>query len=254
MDYSGGYVHVNSSCGAVRSTTPAAVAAARSTMAEMRAPKIIAPHMYIHGTCQDRRIGPHARDGGCAANRRPAGRPARTAPGGLSGRPCPRPNRHLRCAYDAVSGWMPRGTRNTVTLTPGVYWGGWNFSGNSMTVRLSPACTSSPAAGSSVAGDSTPSVSGAIRLRRSRSGPDFQHRQHDGPDLRSRRPMPGRRDSTATQASGQGAERCDLGSRSSACPWKGILMWQDGDGSNPRPHRAHGGQGSSPGGHDLRAR
>ena len=42
--------------------------------------------------------------------------------------------------------------RNTVTLTPGVYWGGWKFTGNSTVVRLQPGIYIMAGGGIGVAG------------------------------------------------------------------------------------------------------
>ena len=58
--------------------------------------------------------------------------------------------------------WNQNGT--TVTLTPGVYFGGWDFSGNNVTVKLEPGIYIIAGGGASIKGsaaiDSTPSVIG----------------------------------------------------------------------------------------------
>ncbi len=131
--------------------------------------KIIAPMIYINGTCEQ--------NGGTVVSPVTEGAGITSDPmAGLHGPRqsdypaghCPRRQGSM-IVYDQMTPTDPDGcpwNRNgtTVTLTPGVYWGGWNFSGNSVTVRLQPGIYIIAGGGASIRGsaavDSTPAVIG----------------------------------------------------------------------------------------------
>ena len=128
--------------------------------------------------------------------------------------------------------WQKKNT--TITLTPGVYWGGWKFSGQNVTVKLEPGIYIIAGGGIEVKGtaeiDSTPAVIGG--------GPD--------PEADPARVLIFSTDNTTDPACSSSTDaRCIQGKIEMAGetslrlwgldsgPWKGLLMWQDRHGSDP---------------------
>jgi hypothetical protein len=115
----------------------------------------------------------------------------------------------------------------TVTLSPGVYWGGWAFSGNGMTVKMLPGIYIVAGGGVTASGSATISSIGA------------------DPTSDPARVLIYSTDNTTDPSCHSGLARCVQGSVSlsgqsslkiwglDSGPYKGLLIWQDGRGSAP---------------------
>ena len=236
VPFSGGYVQINSSCGGGTYDDTCGNGSGAFHHGGNAGAELIAPHMYIHGTCQA--------SGGSVPTPVTEGAPPIGDP--LESLVGPRQEDYPagQCPNNAGVYQTMNPTwagcsinRNTVTLTPGVYWGGWKFTGNSTVVRLQPGIYIMAGGGIGVAGqanidtvgdgsgnparvlifstDNTmdPACADDIALARS-GGTGFEARCVQG----------------QLKLAGQGGIKLwglDSG------PWKGLLLWQDGDGSNP---------------------
>ncbi len=236
--FSGGYVHVNDACAGGTFDNACGSGSGGFHLGGNAGASLTAPHLYVHGTCQasggslttpvtegatpigdplSQLIGPRQED----------------YPAGF----CPKKqgNQIVYVASTPTSvgcSWNTKDT--TVTLTPGVYWGGWNFSGQNVTVKLLPGIYIIAGGGLTITGsaeiDSTPDAIGG--------DPDpsayparvliFSTDNTMDPDC-----------ATSTLArciqgqikmSGQSSLRM-WGLTSG--PWRGLLMWQDRLGRNP---------------------
>ena len=170
--FNGGFVHVNSTCSPTGTyDNQCGSGSGAFHQGGNAGTKIVAPMIYIQGTCQQ--------SGGTVASPVTEGAPPAPDPmAGLFGPRqqdypaghCPRKQGNS-IVYDteAPTGTMA-GTCNrsqkdsTVTLTPGVYWGGWSFSGNNVTVKLEPGIYIIAGGGAKISGsatiDSTPAAIG----------------------------------------------------------------------------------------------
>lgn len=246
--FNGGYVHVNSECspdGAYNDDCGSGDGAFKQ--GGNGGSTITAPHIYIHGTCQEA--------GGQVAS--PVSEGADPAPDPMSGLYgpaqqgypagyCPKKQGQTiiyikMLPTDAGCQWSQQGT--TVTLTPGVYWGGWKFSGKDVTVKLQPGIYIIAGGGVSITGpdlDSTPAAVGGdpnpvtdparILIFSTDNTTD------PGCDATIGRCLQG-----AIKISGKSSLRLwglDSG------PWRGMLIWQDGRGDNPEAPIEIVGQGA----------
>ena len=236
VPFSGGYVQINSSCagGAMDDACGNGSGAFHhggNAGAELRA-----PHMYINGTCQA--------SGGDVPTPVTEGAPPIGDP--LAGLVGPRQEEYPagQCPNNAgvyqtmTPSWGGcQINRNTVTLTPGVYWGGWNFKGSGTVVRLQPGVYIMAGGGISVAGQASIDTVGdgsgnPARLMIFSTDNTMDPACAD--DIAVARsggtPAEPRCVQGQLKLSGQGSVALwglDSG------PWKGLLIWQDGDGSNP---------------------
>jgi hypothetical protein len=115
----------------------------------------------------------------------------------------------------------------TAVLTPGVYYGGWSFSGNSPTIRLQPGIYIIAGGGIGAAGSATIDSVGA------------------DPVTNAARVLIFNTDNTTDPSCSAALARCvqgpiSLSGQSSlkvwgldSGPYRGLLMWQDGRGTNP---------------------
>jgi Putative Flp pilus-assembly TadE/G-like len=246
VPYSGGYVHVNSACqnGAFDDACGSGSGGFHLTGNGM----IDAPHVYLHGTCQA--------SGGSLTSPLTEGAPQIGDPLASLRGPrqaeypaghCPRKQGSM-IVYDAIPptsngcSWNDKNT--TVTLTPGVYYGGWNFTGQNVNVRLQPGIYIIAGGGISVKGnaeiDSTPAAIGG--------DPD--------PTADPARVLIFSTDNTTDPTCATStAARCIQGGIDMAGdaslkiwaldsgPFKGLLIWQDGQGRNPSATIKLTGQG-----------
>jgi hypothetical protein len=236
VPYSGGYVQVNSSCDGGTYDDACGSGSGGFQHGGNAGAELIAPHMYINGTCQESggevtvpvtegapQIGdPLASLVGPRQDEYPAGQ-------------CVRNNGTYFTLTPTSNGCSV--SRNSVTLTPGVYWGGWQFSGNGTRVTLQPGIYIIAGGGIGIAGSASidtvgdgsgnparvlifgtdntmdPSCADDIAIARG-GGTGYLARCVQG----------------QLKLSGQGSVSMwglDSG------PWRGLLLWQDGDGSNP---------------------
>ena len=229
--YSGGYVHVNSSCANAAFDNACSNGSGGFHHGGNAGAELTAPHVYLHGTCQT--------SGGTMDSPLTEGAPQIGDPlAGLRGPRqedypngyCPKRQGSLIVYEEVVptrDGCAFSMNGMTATLTPGVYYGGWKFSGNNVTLKLQPGIYIMAGGGISVTGSATISSIGA------------------DPSTDPARVLIYSTDNTADPTCTSGLARCtqgsiDLRGQSSlkvwglgSGPWKGLLIWQDGQGSNP---------------------
>jgi hypothetical protein len=254
----GGYVHVNSTCGGSRDDVcqNGSGSAALSISGTLRA-----PYVYTTGTCTTPGGGglqcdPPPATGGCIDEGAvPLGDP-------LAGVPEP-------VLSDFPNGRCPDGTISTATstrgcdlsrsagcpvdpadsrvdictLTPGVYYGGWTV-GNRVRLFLEPGMyilagggISPPSGGSIEAVTNAAGVEARIMIF-STDGPGCPS---IGAQCQGTVRMTSR---DVFKAKALNSATCAAVSPQ-ACPWKGILLWQDGSASNATAAVHLGGQASS---------
>jgi hypothetical protein len=246
--YNGGYVHVNSSCSPTGTYDDACGSGSGAFHQGGNAgTKIVAPMIYIHGTCQQ--------SGGTVVS--PVTEGAPPAPDPMAGLFGPRqqdyPVGHCPVkqgnkiiyvnSQPGDSGCVLPSGGVAYTLTPGVYYGGWNFTKKDATIRLLPGIYIIAGGGISTTQgtiDSTPAAIGG--------GPD--------PSADPARILiygtdnltdPACAASIALARDGQPGwlARCVQGQIKisgqaglriwglDSGPWKGLLLWQDRRSSNP---------------------
>lgn len=237
--YSGGYIHVNSSCGSGAYDNACSNAGGALKKSGNAGSLITTPHVYIHGTCEV--------NGGTMTSPVTEGAPQIGDP--LAGLIGPRQE-------DYPAGYCPKKVGSmivynemlptadgcttingtTITLTPGVYYGGWKFSGHN-TVKLQPGIYIIAGGGIGDSGAAIDSI-----------GAD--------PTTDPARVLIFSTDNTTDPTCNSTIARCRQGEikisgQSSlkiwgldSGPWRGLLFWQDGDGSNPAAGISVTGQGS----------
>ena len=234
--YTGGYVHINSSCAGGTFDDGCGNGGGAFHHGGNAGAELSAPHMYIHGTCQA--------SGGSVPTPVTEGAPPIGDP--LAGLVGPRQEEHPAGQCPNNSGVYITMTptwdgcqvnRNTVTLTPGVYWGGWNFKGSGTVVKLQPGIYIIAGGGISTAGSATIDTVGDASGDPARAlifSTDNTMDPQCADDIATARAGGTSYDARCVQGqlklSGQGSVKLwgmDSG------PYRGLLMWQDGDGSNP---------------------
>lgn len=256
----GGYVHVNSPCGT--STDDLCQNGAGSAALSISG-KLTTPFAYVTGTCTYNGSGPNGLqcypstvtaclDEGAI----PLGDPLANLPepvlddfpNGI----CPNGNPSL--PTDTAGCEIKRGPNcpadpadpaiDICTLTPGKYFGGWQV-GSRVRVFLQPGMYILAGGGISLSGTgaaieavTSPSVSNARIMIFSTDGPGC-------PSIAAQCQAAIRfQASQAFKAKALNAATCGIVSPQ-ACPWKGILLWQDGTASNPTAVVSLGGQSST---------
>ena len=236
VPYSGGYVQVNSSCAGGTMDDDCGSGSGGFHHGGNAGAQLLAPHMYIHGTCQV--------SGGDVPTPVTEGAPPIGDP--LAGLVGPRQEDYPagQCPNNAGVYQTMNPTwagcqvnRNTVTLTPGVYWGGWNFKGNGTVVRLQPGIYIIAGGGISVAATATIDTVGDGSGNPARVL-IFSTDNTMDPSCTD---AMARCVQSQLKLAGQGdVELWGL----DAGPYRGLLMWQDGDGSNPSAPIELTGQGA----------
>jgi hypothetical protein len=260
-DFNGGFVHVNSTCSTGPYNDVCGSGSGGFQQGGNAGTKIIAPMIFIQGTCQQ--------SGGTVVS--PVDEGAGPAPDPMASLfgprqedypagHCPRKQGQM-IVYDneaptggmaATCNWSQNGS--TVTLTPGVYWGGWNFSGNNVSVKLQPGIYIIAGGGASIKGsalvDSTPTAIGGDPNPSTDPARVLIYSTDNTMD-------PACEDDIALAQDGLTGwdARCvqgpiDMAGQSSlriwgldSGPWKGLLIWQDRRGSNPDAPIKLAGQG-----------
>lgn len=247
-DYNGGYVHVNSTCNNTTFDNSCGNGSGAFKQGGNAGTQIIAPMIYVNGTCEQ--------SGGTVASPVTEGAGVTVDPMANLRGPrqedyppghCPKKQGSMMVYEQSTPTsdgckWSQKDT--TVTLTPGVYWGGWDFSGQNVTIRLQPGVYIIAGGGISIKGtaeiNSTPAAIGG--------DPD--------PTADPARVLIYSTDNTVdgTCASSSDA-RCIQGAIAMAGqaslriwgldsgPWKGLLLWQDKHGRNPGAPINLAGQG-----------
>jgi len=246
IPYSGGYVHVNSACnsGAFNDACGSGSGGYHRTGNG----QLDAPHLYVHGTCQT--------SGGPLTTPVTEGAPQIGDPLASLRGPrqadyppgyCPKLQGNT-ISYVASSptgsgcSWNKKDT--TVTLTPGVYYGGWDFTGQNVSVRLQPGIYIIAGGGVSIKGNaevnSTPVVVGG--------DPDPQDPARVLIFSTDNTTDPACASSTAARCIQGGIDMTGQASLKvwalDSGPFKGLLIWQDGYGRNPSATIKLTGQGA----------
>jgi hypothetical protein len=241
--YNGGYVQVNSNCSPSGSYDNACGNGSGAFKQGGNAgAEIIAPHIYIRGTCQVA--------GGTVST--PVTEGAPIAPDPLAGLHGPRQQDYPAGYCPVVQGQsltyqLETPTRAgcsfsrngmTATLTPGVYYGGWQFSGNGVNVKLQPGIYIIAGGGITVSGSATISTVGGDPITDPARVLIFStdNTTDAGCNATLARCVQGQIQMTGQ--SGLKVWGLDSG------PWKGLLMWQDPYGTNPTQPIRIVGQGS----------
>jgi hypothetical protein len=248
-DYNGGYVHVNSNCGSGAYDDTCSNAGGAFKQAGNAGTKIIAPMIFINGTCEQ--------NGGTVDS--PVDEGAGITPDPMANLFGPRqedyPAGHCPTRQGSQIVYVqstPTGTgcswnrvNTTVVLTPGVYWGGWSFSGNNVTVRLQPGIYIIAGGGISIAGsagiDSTPAIIGGDPNPSTDPARVLIYSTDNTVDVSCASSTAARCVQGPIKMSGQSSLRIwglDSG------PWEGLLMWQDRRGRNPSASIELEGQGT----------
>lgn len=251
----GGYVHVNSPCGSSNDNIcqNGTGSAALSISGTLRAPMT-----YVNGSCTYNGSGSNGLQ--CEPNTVTSCLNETALPLGDPLASLPKPN-----LADFPNGVCPNGTQSTVTstsactlsrtgpnkcptepicrLTPGIYYGGINVGAN-VSVQLEPGMYILAGGGISLSGSSS------IEAVTSPTGVDARVMifSTDGPRCGSINiQCQGSVTFTANQAFRARAldsTTCAAVSPQ-ACPWRGILLWQDGSASNSNAMVKLGGQAST---------
>ena len=234
--FSGGYVHVNSSCDGGTFDDDCGSGSGGFHHGGNAGAILNAPHMYINGTCQVSggdvptpvtegapQIGdPLASLVGPRQDLYPAGQ-------------CVRNNGTYFDLTPSSDGCSV--SRNSVTFQPGVYWGGWKFSGNGTRVTLNPGVYIIAGGGIGVAGSATIDTVGDGSGNPARVlifSTDNTMDPTCADDIAVARsggtPLEARCVQGQIKLGGQG--NVSMWGLDSG-PWRGMLLWQDGDASNP---------------------
>ena len=233
--FSGGYVHINSACDQGVYDDACGPGGGAFQLSGNAGAGVFAPHMYMNGTCQA--------SGGSVTTPVTEGAPQIGDP--LASLVGPRQETYPagQCPNNAGVYITMNPTwdgcsinRNTVTLTPGVYWGGWKFTGNSTVVKLEPGIYIIAGGGIGASGQASIDTVGDGAGNPARVLIFSTDNTMD----------PTCADDIATARSGgTGAAECVQGSIKlsgqgsvklwglDSGPWRGLLLWQDGDGSSP---------------------
>ena len=225
----GGYVHINSTCASGPPDVACSVSGSGALMIDGTA-TITAPHTYVAGTCKGQpgdligaltegavQIGDPLAELGNAPPEIDPANAGQCGPTGIVTAPTG-PN----------SGGCKFTSAGTVLLLPGVYYGGWDIR-NNVTLELTPGVYIFAGGGVKLnAGGAITSVQGGSGL-----------------------PAPVLFFNTDNPATGTGQANIDFTATSTlklraidAGPYRGILVWNDGDGSGATSEISLGGQTS----------
>lgn len=225
----GGYIHINSTCATGPPDVACNVSGSGALMVDGTA-TITAPHTYVTGTCKGQPedlIGPLT-EGAVQigdplaelANAPPQIAdylPGQCGPSGIV--TAPTGDNSNGCKFN---------TAGTVLLQPGVYYGGWSVSGNNVTLILAPGVYI-------FAGGGVKNTTGSITSVQAPGG----------------NPAPVLFFNTDNPATGVGQANVDFEATTTlklraidSGPYRGILLWNDGRGSNPTSEIKLGGQSS----------
>lgn len=262
----GGYVHVNSPCG---NSTDNVCENGVGNSALQISGTLVTPYAYVVGSCTYNGSGANGLECGNGSpclteGALPIGDPLAELPRpNLANFPdgqCPDgtvltptstkgcqlpPNgqgANTYCPPDPVTGV------NVCTLQPGVYYGGWTV-GSNVQLQLAPGMYILAGGGIKLSGSSSiEAVTGGVD---SNGNPIVAHItifSTDGPNWQT---ITAQRQGAITftakqafQAKATDETTCAIVTPN-ACPWKGILLWQDGEGSNPTASVKLGGQAST---------
>ena len=251
----GGYVHVNSECANGSPNTSCASPGDGALRLDGNGSTLTAPHVYVHGTCKtgsSTLLSPLTeganRIGDPLASLAPPPielfADGRCGVGGTLTQPDPSSDDSRGCRGGGWAGTTCEPGILCVTLEPGVYWGGWRVD-NNLKIQLKPGVYYIAGGGITLqAGGSIESVGGEGGTE-----PRVMIFNSDNPNANcptDNQRCQGTIDFTANTTfvvQGLSEAACaPLGFPK--CPYKGLLLWQDGNGSDPDAVVTLGGQTS----------
>jgi hypothetical protein len=225
----GGYVHVNATCSNGPPDTTCTTGSGQAALNVDGNSTITAPHIYVAGTCK----GDNA-----DLNGSPLTEGAVQIGDPLADLPPPSfgtPNPGAECGLGSGEFTTPTGsgangckfTSGAHTMQPGVYYGGWEITGSSVELVLEPGIYVFAGGGVKLTGGGTiTSVQGGTGA-----------------------PAPVLFFNTDNPVTGTGQGELDFNATGTlkihaidSGPYRGILAWNDGDGSNPGGEIRLGGQ------------
>lgn len=233
LPYDGGYVHVNSTCGSVPMQNDVCGSGEGSGALKIDGGgSLDAPHVYVTGTCINNSIVPFTSPlsegavqiGDPLADLEPPpfGPPGRCGIGGP-----------LTAPTGAAAKGCKFVTAGIIELFPGTYYGGWEI-GNSVQLKLAPGIYHIAGGGIKLGAggtiESVDGVTGAVAPILIFNTDNPSASCPGGPVFSCQQSI----DFTATST--LRVRGLDSG------PYKGILLWQDGDGSDPTASVTLGGQ------------
>lgn len=255
----GGYVHVNSPCG---SSTNDVCDNGVGSSALAISGTLITPQANVKGSCtfngsgasglQCQAASPCLDEGavplGDPLANLPKPRisdfPNGTCPNGAASTPSSTSGCELKKTTGGSAACPAVGSIGVCHLTPGVYYGGWDVKSN-VEVQLEPGMYILAGGGIKLSGGSS------IEAVTNTSGLDARITifSTDGPGCATGIPAQCQGSITFTAMQAFRARATNSTTCSAVtpaiCPWKGILLWQDGDGSNATAAVKLGGQAST---------
>ncbi len=223
----GGYVHVNSSCGAPAASGDDACAPGNGALKVSGGGTFVAPKTYVVGACEG---GPllSTLDEGSVIIGDPLADlppPAFSSPGAWCGIPeAPGVNQTTEAGAE---GCKFNSAGQTYQLSPGVYYGGWRINGNGVTLHLDPGIYVM------AGGGITLGASGTITSVELSTGVPAAVMIFSTDD-----PLYAAACKAGSGTGNQCQDKLDFTAGSDLLlhgmttgPYKGILIWQDGDGS-----------------------
>lgn len=222
----GGYVHVNSTCGTgTPDTTCGSTSSPNGALVLDGNGTITAPAIYVSGTCKasGTLVGPLT-EGAVQIGDPLAELPPPAVPTPDPGAQCGVAGPFTAPTGSGSHGCSFNGSA-TVNLLPGVYYGGWKISGHP-TLVLAPGIYTMAGEGIQNSGGSITSVQGGAGA----PAPVLIFNTDNPVTHTGQGPIDLQADSTLS------LHAIDTG------PYKGILVWNDGKGSNPTAIVSLGGQ------------
>jgi hypothetical protein len=226
----GGYVHVNATCANGPADTSCSISSGQAALNIDGNSTLTAPKTYVAGTCKG---DPADLIGPLEEGAVKIGDPLADLPPPSFGSPNP----GAECGVGSGSFTTPTGpgatgckfTGGTHTMQPGVYYGGWQISGSSVELVLEPGIYVFAGGGVRLTGGGTiTSVQGGLG-----APAPVLFFNTDNPVTRT-----GQADLDFNASGTLMVHGLDSG------PYRGILVWNDGEGSNPTVEMRLGGQAS----------
>jgi hypothetical protein len=225
----GGYIHVNSSCGSGPATANDACGPGNGALKVSGGGRLTAPKTYVVGACEG---GPliSTLDEGSVIIGDPLADlppPSFSPPGRLCGDPAQDPLPVGQTTESGAEGCAFNKKDTTYHLSPGVYYGGWRVTGKNVTLHLDPGIYVMAGGGISIG--ATGEIT-SVELSTGVPAPVMIFSTDD--------PMY----AVACKAGGGSGNQCQdrlnftagsdlLLHGMTTGPYRGILIWQDGDGS-----------------------
>jgi Putative Flp pilus-assembly TadE/G-like len=255
----GGYVHVNSPCGG--STDDVCQNGVGSSGLAISG-TLVTPYAYIDGSCTYNGSGASGLQ--CALTSPCLDEDALQIGDPLAGLPepelsafpngtCPdgtpsTPSSTSGCPLRRAAGICPGATTGICHLTPGVYYGGWDVKSN-VSVHLDPGLYILAGGGIKLSGGSSIEAvtdsTGTIEARITIFSTDGPGCPGIGAQCQDKVTFTANQSFKAKATNTASCQAIITAGGPNTCPWRGILLWQDGTASNPTAAVTLGGQAST---------